>query len=212
MSSPEQTPTIPTEIRGLNARRPVSDRGEGLADALDHIRKYRSQYRYHKRRTKEDELQRRSSLGLTLVSTGMIHDARQLSEAMREITNAELEQGLEYVISASPVEVAVRGLTFAAKGTRLVVTVGGEEVKDEMAAARDFIASLIPDSDSRAVWLKKYKNRFPHVSLGTFDTAVPPSVKMLDEVKEKLPANISLDPTKINYDRRPLKPEDMDDD
>lgn len=201
MTPPESPTQAPVEIRGLNVRRPVNPEDRGLDDALKYITGYRWKNKYRALRTAPDQVQAKSDLGLTLLSTGMIRDAKEISNAMQGITNAELEQGLEYVISAYPLEIAVQGLAYIATN-KLAVTLNNDQVREEMKSARDFIAGLIPEKDLRAMWLEKYRNEFPHITLAGLDMRVPPSNKMIDEVKEKLPKSVLLEKPAINYDRR----------
>lgn len=186
---------------GLSVRKYV-DNEHVLKPALAHIGKY--SYRYRQRRIDGDKVQSPQSLGVTLASAAMIVDAAELSETMRSLNAAELRQGLEYVVSSHPLEVAVTGLgIMAQENGRLAVLVKSEELSEEMQAVRKLLFSFLPENnEATTAWWNRYRNNRPHISLATLDKKFPPSQKMLDEVKEKLPEKVTLEPTSIHHRAR----------
>lgn len=162
-----------------------------MKDALDHIRGYRQQYSYRTHRTKRDRVTSDSRVGVTLASMNMVTDIAEISEEMRALERAEIEQGLEYVISQHPLEAAVKGLAWISVGNKLAAMIDSREIEEEIRKLREFFFAFLPPGEGDSI-REHYRAVRPHITLAGFDMSVRPSEKMIEEVKERLPHTVSL--------------------
>ncbi len=78
--------------------------------------------------------------------------------------------------------------------------IDNEEIKEEIRKVRAFFFAFLPPDEGDSV-RNHYRNVTPHITLAGFDMSVPPSKKMIDEVRERLPSEVLLDPPVITRSR-----------